>query len=305
MGRKPPSSVSPEQAHKWISLPLEDKVRMSLERIRAWYEAWDGKVVVSFSGGKDSTVLLHLVRSLYPDVRGMFINNGLEYPEVVKFVRRTRDIDWIRPRVPFSKVIKRYGYPAVSKEVSRAIYALQNPTDENLNRRNLGLHGQRLDGSINESAKMARKWKYLVHSGIKFSDKCCHFLKKNPSRLYMKSHGAKPMIGTKASDSRQRWLGYLVSGCNYFDSRYPKSVPIAFWTDQDVWEYLRSREVAYCDIYDKGVTRTGCMFCMFGVHLEDGENRFQLMKKTHPAHYKFCMNKLEIDKVLRMLGVDY
>ena len=54
------------------SLPLSAKVVMTQQRIREWYEHWDGMVYVSFSGGKDSTVLLHLVRDMYPDVPAVF-----------------------------------------------------------------------------------------------------------------------------------------------------------------------------------------------------------------------------------------
>ena len=43
------------------SLPLEDKITLTKLRIQEWYEHWGGAVFVSFSGGKDSTVLLKLV----------------------------------------------------------------------------------------------------------------------------------------------------------------------------------------------------------------------------------------------------
>ena len=58
-------------------LPLEVKIAMTLRRIREWYEYWDGNVYVSFSGGKDSTVLLHLVRQYYPGVPAVFSDTGL------------------------------------------------------------------------------------------------------------------------------------------------------------------------------------------------------------------------------------
>jgi len=54
-----------------------------------------------------------------------------------------------------------------------------------------------------------------------------------------------------------------------------------------------------------GYSRTGCMCCMFGVHLEDGENRFQKMKKTHPKQYNYCINKLGCGKVLDFIGIKY
>lgn len=52
-----------------------------------------------------------------------------------------------------------------------------------------------------------------------------------------------------------------------------------------------------------GVTRTGCMFCLFGVHLEKHPNRFEKMRKTHPKLYDYCMNTLGIKQVLDYIGV--
>lgn len=66
-------------------LDLELKEEISKRRIEDWYEEFDGDVYVSFSGGKDSRVLLHLVRSMYPDVPGVFADTGLEYPELREF----------------------------------------------------------------------------------------------------------------------------------------------------------------------------------------------------------------------------
>ena len=54
-----------------------------------------------------------------------------------------------------------------------------------------------------------------------------------------------------------------------------------------------------------GCTRTGCMFCMFGCHLEKEPNRFQRMKQTHPKQYAYCMEKLGLREVLDYIGVPY
>ena len=78
-----------EQLKHLQSLPLEEKVQITIGRIIQWYNYWNGDVYVSFSGGKDSTVLLHLVRSIYPDVPAVFSNTGLEYPEIQKSLRWT------------------------------------------------------------------------------------------------------------------------------------------------------------------------------------------------------------------------
>lgn len=102
-------------------LPLIVKVRKSQLRIREWYEHFDGNVYVSFSGGKDSTVLAHLVHELYPDVPLVFSNTGLEYPEIQSFARKM-GAEFVRPKMMFSEVISKYGYPIISKEVAEAIY---------------------------------------------------------------------------------------------------------------------------------------------------------------------------------------
>lgn len=104
------------------ALPLDIKVSMTQQRIREWVDEYgvDG-VYVSFSGGKDSTVLLHLVREMYPDIPAVFIDTGLEYPEIREFVRTFENVEWIRPEMNFKKVIETYGYPFISKEVSNCV----------------------------------------------------------------------------------------------------------------------------------------------------------------------------------------
>ena len=104
------------------SLPLEAKIRMTKMRIRQWYDHWDGMVYVSFSGGKDSTVLKHLVDSMYDDVPALFVNTGLEYPEIQKFAMSQKNVITVRPEMRFDEVIKTYGYPIINKEISHKIH---------------------------------------------------------------------------------------------------------------------------------------------------------------------------------------
>lgn len=102
------------------SLPLIAKVRMSQARISEWYRHFGGDVYISFSGGKDSTVLTHLVHELYPDVPLVFADTGLEYPEIRQFARKM-GAEFVRPKMLFSEVVSKYGYPVISKEVAQAI----------------------------------------------------------------------------------------------------------------------------------------------------------------------------------------
>ena len=104
------------------ALPLELKIKLTQRRIREWYQYFGGQVCVSFSGGKDSTVLLDIVRGIYPDVPAVFSDTGLEYPEIKEFVKTKDNIEIVRPKINFRQVIETYGYPLVSKEVAEAIH---------------------------------------------------------------------------------------------------------------------------------------------------------------------------------------
>ena len=103
------------------SLPLKHKITMTKQRIRGWYEHWDGNVYVAFSGGKDSTVLLDMVRQMYPDVPAVFVDTGLEYPEIREFVKTFDNVTWLKPKMNFRQVIEKYGYPMFSKEISDSV----------------------------------------------------------------------------------------------------------------------------------------------------------------------------------------
>lgn len=105
------------------ALPLSLKVALTKDRVRQWVHEYgtDG-VYVSFSGGKDSTVLLDIVRSLYPDIPAVFSDTGLEYPEIREFVRTFDNVEWLKPKMSFKQVIEKYGYPFISKEISESVY---------------------------------------------------------------------------------------------------------------------------------------------------------------------------------------
>ena len=106
---------------QYQALPLRAKVLMTQLRIREWYNHFGGEVYISFSGGKDSTVLAHLVHDLYPEVPLIFSNTGLEYPEIQAFARKM-GAEFVRPKMSFAEVISTYGYPVISKEIAEAIY---------------------------------------------------------------------------------------------------------------------------------------------------------------------------------------
>ena len=334
-------------------LPLEAKIIMTQQRIRQWYEHWDGMVYVSFSGGKDSTVLKHIVDGMYDDVPSLFVNTGLEYPEIQRFAMKQPNVVTVRPEMCFDEVLKKYGYPVVSKEVSKVVASAKNGPDGKWKTRCLEmLNGERKMPDGSKSMFNKKKWKFLLDANFPISNKCCDVMKKKPAKKYEKETGRKAIVGTMAAESKLREQSWVKHGCNAFTSSRPMSQPLSFWTEQDIYHYIKKFDVPYCSVYGDIVTkdpdgneydapaeyldlfegmggesklqttgcnRTGCIFCLFGCHLEKEPNRFQRLKETHPRQYEYCIgggemvdgkwqpNKegLGLGKVLDYIGVKY
>lgn len=264
------------------ALPLEQKIEATKRRIREWLDVYpDAKV--AFSGGKDSTVLLHIARQISSAIVASFANTGLEYPEIVEFVNQTPNVVTVRPKMDFLSVVQRYGYLVVSKEV--ALYLHEGIMPNDTPTRTLRRTGVLASGESRRRSMVPEKWKFLLNAGLKIGNECCTVMKKNPMK-----DSPHAIIGTMASDGEQRLQSYYRFGCNAFTTSRPQSRPLSFWTKADVWEYIHSRNLPYSRIYDMGYSRTGCMFCMFGLHMEGHPNRFERMAITHPRLFKYCMD---------------
>lgn len=288
------------------SLPLSAKVAMTKRRIKEWYDYWGGQVYVSFSGGKDSTVLLHLAREVYPDIEAVFVNTGLEYPEIQKFVKTFDNVTILHPAMRFDEVIKRYGYPLIGKELAFSLYTA----------RHTGAGSKCWNKFEKDSEESKRchgmfslaKYKPLRDSDIPVSHMCCNVMKKNPAKKYERKTGKKPITGQMAYESRIREQKWMINGCNAFETTRPMSNPMSFWTEQDVLRYIKENGIEIASVYGDiapinqsqpdpdcklcttGCQRTGCIFCAFGAHREKpGEGRFERLKETHPKQYAYCI----------------
>ena len=245
------------------SLDLETKIMKTKQRIREWYYHFGGQVYVAFSGGKDSTVLLDLVRSEFPEVPAVFVNTGLEYPEIVEFARTFDNLIELKPKMNFTDVIEKYGYPIVSKEQSQFIQQYRTAKSEKTK-------NTRWNGNGKGQFKISEKWKPLCFADFKVSEKCCDIMKKLPSKTYEKESKRVPIIGTMACESRFRKMEWNKYNCNAFENKRPTSKPISFWVEEDIWGYIKTRKLKYSKIYDMGYDRTGwnkqpCLIVILGI----------------------------------------
>ena len=299
------------------ALPLERKIQISQTRILEWILK-NGKdhVVVNFSGGKDSTVLLDLVRRIEPNIPAIFSNTGLEFPEVREFALSKPNVVVVKPELSFQKVLETIGYPLIGKDISVHIEASRRNDAGRSLKSKLRFLGRSTfigrDGNEYKSWYDCEKWLPLLQLPIMISTKCCAIIKEKPINAYQKEHKLLPIIGTMASESRRRERGWINNGCNAFDISSPRSMPLAFWTEQDILNYIRAYDIEIPSVYGQivptqnsgvkskngvclkctGKQRTGCIFCGFGAHLEyreSGSNRFMKLAQTHPKLYDYCM----------------
>lgn len=289
------------------ALPLDLKILKSKQRIREWiYEYGKDNVYISFSGGKDSTVLANLIRQEFPTIPLVFVDTGLEYPEIKEFVKTFDNVTTLRPKLSFLQVIEKYGFPIISKEVSEMIYQVHQYKDSNPK-----LIDKRLNGvGKNKIGKIPNKWMPLLNSSFKIGNGCCNVMKKSPVKSYERKFNKVPFVGIMTEESRQRKQSWLKHGCNAFDSKRPISMPISFWTEQDVLRYIKDNNITIASVYGDIIEneegklettkcdRTGCVFCLYGISYEEGENRIERLKRTHNQLYNFLINKMNVGKML-------
>ena len=168
------------------------------------------------------------------------------------------------------------------------------------------------------------KYMFFLDAPFEINNKCCNVMKKNPAHLFQRQTGRKPLIATMAEESRLRTQKWIQNGCNGFEMKSPVSTPMAFWREQDVLRYIKENSIPIASVYGDivtdygeecegqmdicdlglaedirplkttGCSRTGCMYCGFGCHLEEaGAGRFERMKITHPKQYEYIMKPWE------------
>lgn len=251
------------------ALPLETKIMKTKQRIREWVNHYgvDG-VYVSFSGGKDSTVLLHIVREMYPSVEAVFSDTGLEFSELRRFVKTFDNVTIIRPEMRFDEVIREYGYPFIGKKQADTIHGARNslrkgfyslrlmecgvsiqeakemglklPSEEMLNR---------YIAACENSKYVMKKYKPLLFVDFEISHYCCNVMKKAPMHDFQKVNGKVPITAQMAEESMLREAAWLKNGCNAFNAKHKVSNPMSFWTEQDILRYILRKEIQIATVY--------------------------------------------------------
>lgn len=288
-------------------LPYKVKLLLSASRIREWFEHYDGNVYISFSGGLDSTVLVHMVEEvLGRKVPKVYVDTGLEFPQIRHFVH-SFDVEVLYPECCFRDVILEKGYPLVSKEVAAKIRKLRhgNLSDRY---RNYLLHGD----ERGKLGKLSDCWKFLITAPFDTSEECCTIMKERPLTEYGRRTGRVPFIGITQDEGFMRQRQYNRTGCNVYHARQPKSQPLGFWTKQDILRYVVENRLRYCSVYGDivnvngiyhttGEQRTGCMYCAMGCHLEQTPNRYHRLRERDNKIYQYVMKPISTGG----LGFDY
>ena len=311
---------------------LEEKHQRTLAKVGEWFSYWNNEVYVAFSGGKDSSVLAYICAFWCSLIKAtlylVFVDTGLEYPEIKQhvkfFAQYLREkfgievvLEVLRPEMRFDEVIKKYGYPLISKEIAKCVSAARR-----LDSKYGDVCRQRLAGAAEQkSGELSRyncaKYAPLLYVDFRMSDRCCDVMKKKPAHAYARQTGRKAITAMMADESRLREQQWLKGGCNMFDNQFPVSNPMSFWKENDVLQFIKANGIPICSVYGDviyadnpeqmrfeelgfgecgserlattGCDRTGCIFCAFGCHKEEGLSRFQRLKQTHPRQYKYCI----------------
>lgn len=158
---------------------LQQKIDHTLGVIDQFYSVCNSQVYIAFSGGKDSTVLMHLIRTVFDSkALGVFANTGNEYPDIVKFVRSFSNVKVIYPELTVREVVDRFGFPLISKLQAKYIREARNTKNPEVRHKRLyGKPGKLFPGVI------SKRYRFLVDAPFMVSEKCCDYLKKNLLKL--------------------------------------------------------------------------------------------------------------------------
>lgn len=293
-------------------MSLDDQITKAQHRIEELWNETEGKCYVSFSGGKDSTVLLALIKlceevlTIPPNsIPAVFSNTGIELGVTVDFVKWVKN-NWypnvvtIRPIKSFDLVMKEFGKPVKSKLKSNDLrqYHHGKRTEAITN---LLIYGKnKTTGKASAKHRIADKDLHMVHDDfpIQVANKCCDWMKKKPFEKYAKQEGMLGTIqGSRAAEggARETALKKRIKAggkaCTWLKHGIIQKAPIIDWTNDDVEEFIYRYNVPLSEAYTKyGFNRTGCMACPYS---QTVAHDLEYLFYNEPNRYKASMHWLK------------
>lgn len=305
--------ISRDELKRYQTMPLDDKIELSKKIIKEFYDNADSdKIYIACSFGKDSVVLVDLVRNIYPNIPIVYINTGVEQPSVLSLSKQYDNVFELKPKKSMEDVIEEFGYilPFGKDKTSTLEYVRKNLYEGKFNT----LRVRRLRGDMGENS-MYDHSKYLPHllAPFKISQKCCYWLKEQPLNAFTSKNGFKYQFnGMTAEESLIRENSIVKYGFNLeFDCR-----PLAHWKVHDILEYILKYDLPLAECYGDIVKdsngeyvtskfyRTGCTCCPVGSHL-DSPNQFQLLYKYDKETWNYVINVLGFKQVLDWFDIPY
>lgn len=259
-----------------------------IDKIRAINEQYNLKenAYISFSGGKDSTILHYLIDLALPNnkIPRVFINTGIEYSNVVKFVKELASKDdrivILNSGINIKQMLETYGYPFKSKEFSQVLNRFKR-----LGRTKSVNRFLSLDGML----ACHKKLLYLFDNeqNINISDECCNKLKKEPLEFYTKTYNKNIAIIGITNDDKGRRNDFGNSGCIKNYKTHINFYPLRVVTQEFENYFIKQYNIKLCDLYypPYNFERTGCKGCPFDKNLQKD---LKTLEKFFPNEYKQC-----------------
>lgn len=292
---------------------LGSRVNDACHRIEDLWHETDGHCYVSFSGGKDSTVLLALIKlceEVYTipvgGIPAVFSNTGIEFGVTTEFVQWVKSSGWysnvvtVKPEHSFDYCLKHYGKPLKSKQRAEFMHRWISGNRSDSVYRNL-IYGISISGKKTKRTKLADKDMHMIHPDFPImpSPMCCTVLKKTPLRAYEKANSIRGFAyGLRKSEGGARELAVLKAEtdhrkiCTMTDaSGIIHKAPIIDWTDDDIEQFIEKYNVPLSRAYTEfDFHRTGCMACPFAVGVD---HDLKYLHDHEPNRYKASMHWLK------------
>lgn len=298
---------------------LKIKILTAMSRFKRGVDLTDDKIILAFSGGKDSTILLKLCELaiemgyIFKMPKIVFSDTRVEYDAIYSFIDKIKDkydIDIVIPEHTLMSSIKSGGFPILSKVKSEYLSTWQkNLEDENKasNKPELGMYrakclvysnfehinkkGELI--SVLSKNKIANKHIHLLHNDVeyKIGNKCCKDLKKTPLEKYYKDNDINGYFsGVRLDEGGARAMAY--SSCTSVKKVGGKEMftimPIYDWTEDDEERFIELFNVELSEAYTVyGLERTGCAGCPYA---RDLYKNLKALYEYEPKKYRFWVN---------------